>query len=139
MTNSEKHREYTPAEWLAAAVDSHPAELASPYDLADTDAEDRDEDRRRRALAHELHLAVRSIRQRAIGTQTDAAKAWHRPQSQVSRLESDPSASKVGTFLDYLSALNVSMSIRLSTGDITVELRSVDGRLVPSEAVTQHG
>ncbi len=127
---TKKHRDPTPAEWLAAA-DLGPSSPASPYDLIEVRDEDRDEDRRRRAIAHELLLAVRNIRQQAVGTQTEAARAWHRPQSQVSRLEADPSAAKVGTFLDYLSALNIDMTIRLSAGDSSIELRAVDGHLVP--------
>jgi hypothetical protein len=115
MTTKTRRRtdaEPTPAEWLAD-LGQPPVELDSPYDLVTNEADRAtiDDRRRRRASAHHLAEAIREARRQAVGTQIAAAAAWGRAQSQVSRLESDPSVVQLGTLIDYLSALDVEITI----------------------------
>jgi hypothetical protein len=113
----------TPDEWVGSLGEA-PIELASPYDLV-TDENDRatiPEREHRREVAHTLAVAIRQARLDAVGTQVAAAQAWGRTQSQVSRLESDPSVVQLGTLLDYLSSIGVELSLHLSVGGRLIEV-----------------
>ena len=127
--------EPTPEEWLVD-FDPTPVKLDSPYDLI-SDPKLRStipERERRRAVAHELAVAVRDARQNSVGTQVAAAHAWGRAQSQVSRLESDPSVAQIGTLIDYLTAMNVDFSMRFVAGLHVFDLRMENGELVTTTA-----
>jgi hypothetical protein len=81
------------------------------------------------ALGH-VQVAVREARQNSVGTQVAAAQAWGRAQSQVSRLEADPSVAKLGTIIDYLTSINVNFSMRFTAGSHVFEMRMEHGELV---------
>jgi methionine synthase II (cobalamin-independent) len=123
MTKPPRPIELTPDEWLSGR--GHPTiELASPYDLV-TNAEDRatiPERERRRDLAHRLAVALKEARQSSVGTQVAAAEAWGRAQSQVSRLEGDPTVVQLGTLIDYLAALNIRLTLHMVAGDDDIEV-----------------
>jgi hypothetical protein len=108
-------------EWLVH-LDEPLEELANAFELV-TDEADRLSipDRvRGRVAAHALASAIRQARHEAVGTQVAAAAAWGRAQSQVSRLEADPSVVQLGTLIDYLSSLNVELSIELKVDGRTI-------------------
>jgi hypothetical protein len=124
-------REYTPEEWLSDLGEA-PVHLDSSYDLV-TDPELRatiPARERRRAVAHAVAVAVREARQNSVGTQVAAANAWGRAQSQVSRLEADPSVAQLGTIIDYLTSMNVDFSMRFAAGLHVFEMRMENGELV---------
>jgi hypothetical protein len=124
-------REYSPEEWLSDLAEP-PVSLDSPYDLV-TDPEQRatiPARERRRAVAHAVAVAVREARQNSVGTQVAAAHAWGRAQSQVSRLEADPSVAQLGTIIDYLTSMNVDFSMRFTAGSHVFEMRMENGELV---------
>jgi hypothetical protein len=123
--------EPTPTNWLERKDESL-VEIQSPFDLV-TSTDDRtsiSERRQRRNIAHALATCVREARHNSVGTQVVAAKAWGRSQSQVSRLEADPSTAQVGTLIDYLASMNVEFSIRFNTATSFVELRITNDDLV---------
>jgi hypothetical protein len=123
-----KRTEIGPDEWLAGE-ELPPIELDSPYDLI-TNPDDRasiPERDRRRAVAHALASAIREARRHSVGTQIAAAEAWGRSQSQVSRLEADPSIVQLGTLLDYLASMNVAISFHLEIDGFHVDVEASPG------------
>ena len=74
---------------------------------------------KRRRLEHETVASLQHLRKLLGRTQVEVANDWGRPQSQVSRLETDPLHAELASVLAYIQALG---------GRLTVEAE-VDGRI----------
>ncbi len=72
-----------------------------------------------RRLEHHMVASLQQLRKILCRTQNDVAQTWGRPQSQVSRLESDPLHAELATLLAYIQALG---------GRLTVEAE-ISGRI----------
>src|SRR5437879_3464997 len=55
-----------------------------------------------RRLEHHMVASLQQLRKILGRTQNDVAQTWGRPQSQVSRLESDPLHAELATILAYI-------------------------------------
>jgi hypothetical protein len=73
----------------------------------------------RRLAEHRVVATLQQLRRMLGRTQVEVAEQWGRPQSQVSRLESDPIRAELGSVLAYVQALG---------GRLTVEAE-IDGRV----------
>lgn len=74
---------------------------------------------KRRRLEHATVASLQQLRKLLGRTQIDVANQWGRPQSQVSRLETDPLHAELASVLAYIQALG---------GRLTVEAE-IDGRI----------
>lgn len=74
---------------------------------------------KRRRLEHETVASLQQLRKLLGRTQVDVANQWGRPQSQVSRLETDPLHAELASVLAYIQALG---------GRLTVEAE-IEGRI----------
>jgi hypothetical protein len=81
--------------------------------------------RDRRDALHHVVTTLAELRRAAGRTQVDIAEDWGRPQSKVSRLESDPTRAEIATLLGYVAAIG---------GHLTVEAE-IDGETYRYELV----
>lgn len=81
--------------------------------------------RTRRDAVHRVVTSLAELRRAAGRTQVDIAEEWGRPQSKVSRLESDPTRAEIATLLGYVAAIG---------GHLTVEAE-IDGETYRYELV----
>lgn len=72
-----------------------------------------------RRIEHHMVASLQQLRKLLGRTQNDVAQTWGRPQSQVSRLETDPLHVELATLLAYIQALG---------GRLTVEAE-ISGRI----------
>ncbi len=112
----------TPEKWLDAdPADATESELDAPFRRAD----DPDYDRQvRGALAereaeHVVLTSLHELRRMAQLTQVDVAKLVARPQTNISRLESDPSRATVATLASYVRAVGGHLRVEAEVGGET--------------------
>jgi hypothetical protein len=78
---------------------------------------------RPRALAPKMTASLREIRESTGRTQTAAAAAWGRSQSQVARVEGlDLARIKLGTLADYVEALGGTVTVTVTIDGTTLPL-----------------
>ena len=75
------------------------------------------------ARRHEVYTTLTALRHRFGRTQTDVARAWKRSQSQVSKVEADPSKAELLTLAGYIEALGGHLTLE---AEINGDLYRVD-------------